>query len=140
MPSIYASTGATVQHAPTDPLYDHIDNDGMPEIAIGHLPVQSEAELKILIIKILTYDVVSTRKNAVFVSDGVDDGTRRSFTDVSLAVRRRLSNWDVGTLAADRVKPEGLRRRLTDHVNDGMSLLVYFGHSDTNDWGFDGLI
>jgi len=140
IPSIYASTGQTVQHAPVDPLYGDIDDDGVPEVVIGRLPVQTRSELRTLVGKILNYAVVNTEQKAVFVADRIDDGTRRSFSTISNAIRTRLPEWDVKLLNQDATDPRILRNRFRTLINDGQALAVYFGHSDTNSWGFDGLV
>ncbi len=140
IPSMYARTGQAVQHAPADPLYGDVDDDGIPDVTIGRLPVQSRSELRTLVDKILNYSVSNTDRNAVFVADRVDDGTRRSFSAISKRVRTRLDGWKVRMLNQDSIKPSQLRSRLRRHIEDGQALTVYFGHSDANDWGFDGLI
>ncbi len=140
IPSMYASTGQAVHHAPVDPLYGDVDDDGVPDVVIGRLPVQTATDLKLIVDKTLSYPVSATEKTAVFVADGIDDGTQRSFSAMGRAVRSRLKGWEVGLLSREKLKTTQVRSRFQSHLENGRALTVYFGHSDSNDWGFDGLV
>ncbi len=79
----------------SDNWYGDLDDDGIPELAVGRLPVDTSAELKSLVTKILAYekslDFGPWRKNIHFIAGvggfgGVVDGviesaTRKFLTD-----------------------------------------------------------
>jgi|GEM_PF-3347629 len=124
-----------------------VANDGnVPSLAFSLTPSlyartgQTVDDLRTLIDKTLLYPVAHDQRTAAFVSDGIDDGTRRSFGAISTAVRRRLPGWQVTSLERDSLPAATVRKRLTGVIENGRAMTVYFGHSDTNGWGVDGLI
>ncbi len=139
IPSLYGRTGQAVRHAPVDPLYGDVDKDGVPEVVVGRLPVQTPADLRVLVDKILGYARTADR-NAVFISDKRDAGTRRSFANMGRRARAQLKGWDVDLISGEQLNAPQVRSRFRRAVDEGRSLTVYFGHSDLNDWGFGGLV
>ena len=56
IPSLYVQTHNLVRYSPADPLLTDIDSDGIPDAAIGRLPVRSSAELASIVHKTLAYE------------------------------------------------------------------------------------
>jgi len=55
VPTPYAPTGDLVLYAPADPLLADATGDGVPDLALGRLPVRTPAELATVIAKTLAY-------------------------------------------------------------------------------------
>jgi len=140
LPSLYARTGQTVRHAPVDPLSGDVDDDGVPDLVIGRMPVQTTDDLRTIVEKTLTYVSAHTEQSAVFIADNTDAASQRSFSEVSRAARLELDRWRVNFIDREQVPGRTARNRLLNVIDQGRALTVYFGHSDTMSWGFDGLI
>jgi len=74
IPSLYAATGPQVRFVPSDALYADLEDDGVPDLAIGRFPVRTSAELATLVSKTLAYEGKAYGRTAVFVADKRDGG------------------------------------------------------------------
>ena len=59
--------------APVDAKYADIDDDDIPDIPIGRLPVRSMGELETLLNKRDAYNNRTYAKQALFTADGFDE-------------------------------------------------------------------
>ena len=117
---------------------DDVDRDGVPDLAIGRLPVRSSAELDALLTKTLTYDQHGYARSAVFAADGFDP--RTSFLRASAELAGMLpQDWDVDEANIGRSGIDSARDTLLTGMTDGRALVSYFGHSDATRWSFDDL-
>ena len=133
IPSLYAATDYYASWAPVDPLYVDVDSDGIPDLAIGRLPVRTSAELDMAVAKTLAYAEKSYGGTAVFAAD---DG----FTADSVSFSIQLpEGWALQTAYLDELGVEGARAALIDAINGGVALTSFVGHSGTTVWTFDGL-
>ncbi len=140
IPTIYGETGPAVRHAPVDPLYGDVDGDGLPEVMVGRLAVQTSKQLDDLIAKILDYPFANHGGRAVIASDGKDDGSERSFKMIGDKATSALSGWSVKHYALESMKPAKARERLIRQINSGAAITGWIGHSDRRLWGFDGVL
>ena len=137
IPSLYAATNAIVQYAPVDTLFADVDDDGLPELAVGRLPVRTVEELEILIGKILDYRQNTPPGVALFASDALDIGAGLSFSDISSDLAGYLGpDWSVAHADIDELGLEAARAELLSRVESGVSLTHYFGHSGPTLWSF----
>ncbi len=137
IPSLYAATSSIVQYAPTDTLFADVDDDGLPELAVGRLPVRTVEELEILIGKILAYAENTPSGAALFASDAFDGGAGLSFADISSELAGYLGpDWSVHHADIDDLGLAGARAELMSRVESGVSLTHYFGHSGPTLWSF----
>ncbi len=140
IPTLYAQTDAIVRYAPADALYADVDLDGLPDLAIGRLPVRTVAELEALLEKTFEYESNAYRGSAVLVADAYDAASGYSFTADSDALRAMLPpGWQVERAYLDEMSLEEARERLIASINAGVALTSFFGHSGPTVWGFQGL-
>lgn len=118
------------------------DNDGVPELALGRLPVRTAAQADAVVTKLLSVSVNPANRSAVLVSDRVVEGF--DF--------RAVSQQLAGLLPAGLTKhhinrndgaPDAVRAAIMQAINGaGSSPLVvnWLGHGSTQVWTGDGLL
>ena len=132
VPSLYARTGPVVGFAPVDPLYTDLDDDGVPDLPIGRLPVRTQAELATTVAKILAYDTKDYGQTAVFAAGRGDEP---SFTADSHVFTRQLPvGWQVVEAYREETDLTTARDLLMGAINDGAALTSYVGHSSPTRW------
>lgn len=133
IPTLYAQTDAIVRFAPVDPLYTDLDNDSIPDLPIGRLPVRTEAELALVIAKTLAYPTAGHNRTALFAAD-------TSFaTDSDQFLAQLPPLWHVTRAYLDDSDVNQARTTLLDTMDQGVALASYVGHSGLTVWTFDGL-
>lgn len=117
----------------------------MPALAIGRLPVKSEAELRALVNKLIAYDTAPVgddwRQTVALIADDTD--TAGDFAAESDAIAAALpEQMQVRRIYYDPSGTKGYasaveaRQQTLAAFNDGASLLVYTGHSHAWQWAF----
>jgi len=141
VPSLYAATDQRVRHVAVDPLYGDTDNDGVPNVAIGRLPVSTKSQLRRAVNKTLQYERSDSRR-VVLVSDHRDGASRHSFRADNQRIARTLQQRQISVAMtpADLLGVRRTRTRLMGAIDDGARLVNYLGHSDRNRWGFNSLL
>ncbi|MCH9646901.1 MAG: carboxypeptidase regulatory-like domain-containing protein [Deltaproteobacteria bacterium] len=140
IPTFYAQTDDIVHFAPVDPLFGDIDLDGIPEIAVGRLPVRTSAELADAIDKILIYSQLPFGATAMLAADSFDASSGYDFTFTSEHMRFQLGTaWQTETAYIDNLGVDSARETLISSIETGVSLTSYFGHSGPSMWSFQGL-
>jgi hypothetical protein len=138
IPSLYATTGAMVKFVPSDPLYADMNEDNIPDLAIGRFPVRTTAELDQIINKTLAYAGKDYGRTAVFASDKTDGSF--SFKDISNSLAAGLPGaWSVENIHLDAVSVSTARTQLIAAMNRGTALVTFTGHSAPTMWTFSGL-
>jgi len=140
IPSIYTSTDTLINFAPVDAKYVDLNDDNVPNLPLGRLPVRSMAELNVLLDKRSAYLSRDYRQTALFVADSFDQLGQYSFKLDALSIKDDyFSNWAVDTAFVDDLTPFNTRRTISRGINQGVSLTSFFGHSSTSQWTFDGV-
>jgi hypothetical protein len=138
IPSLYTSTSKIVKLVPVDPLFADIDEDNVPDLAIGRFPVRTTAELDMLVNKTLAYQTKNYGSTATFVSDKVDAGV--SFKNISNNIASGVpAGWTVENIHMDDVGTSAARTQLLAAMNRGTALITFTGHSGPQKWTFSGL-
>jgi hypothetical protein len=116
----------------TDDWFTDFNNDGLPDLALGRLPVRTVEEMTALITKVLRYREMRSLNSALLVSD------RNEGYDFS-----RASN-ELKPLLPPTVRVEELRRGDTDPakakaqlfeaIKRGQKVINYIGHGSQNVW------
>jgi len=134
IPSLYAATGsAYAKYVPVDALYADVDNDNIPDLAIGRFPVRTSAELDLLVSKTLAYGVKDYGRAAVFASDSFDGLV--SFKDINDGFIANLPNgWSANNVSLDALDMASAKTQLTAAMNAGAALVTYTGHSSASNW------
>lgn len=140
LPSPYAPTGELVSFAPADPLYGDLDDDGVPDLAVGRLPVRSSQELERVIRKILEYDAVNPEAGVVFAADAYDVAAALDFKQGSRELAVLLGeDLSVEHAEIDTLGLAGAKQALRNALNAGPALAQYYGHSGPTLWSYQSL-
>jgi len=118
----------------SDDWFVDSDNDGLPEMAIGRLPVQTKEEAATVVSKIVGYEKGSKRqREAILVSDKNDgfdfEGASeeiRALLPSSLLVRKIYR----GQFSDD----EQVRSTLISSIGEGPLLVNFIGHGSIEIW------
>lgn len=116
-------------------------NDGVPEIAIGRLPVLTAAELQVLVDKMADYESASgpwTAK-AMLIADNPDNGGNFPVDSDYLAGFLALYALDKIYLPNFSTVDQA-RQRIIDGFNQGALLVNYIGHAGLNRFAQEGLL
>ncbi|MDD2921320.1 MAG: C25 family cysteine peptidase, partial [Anaerolineales bacterium] len=134
IPSLYAATGSPyARFAPVDPLYADVNNDNVPDLAIGRFPVRTSAELDLMVNKTLAYAAKDYARTAAFASDKFDGIV--SFKDISNGLSAGLPvGWSAENFHLDDVPMATAQSQLIAAMNRGVSLVTYTGHSGPTVW------
>jgi hypothetical protein len=140
IPSIYVATGDLINFAPVDAKYVDFDDNDIPDLPIGRLPVRNMSELNVLINKRSAYMNRSYTKQALFAADRFDNLGQYSFKLDALSVQSDFfDGWSVDTAFIDDMSAGEARREVVNSINKGVSLTSFFGHSSTAQWTFEGM-
>lgn len=110
---------------------DFADN-GLPQIAIGRLPVRTAQEAELMIAKIVGFDQTSKSGGVLLVSD-INDGSDFEGTSAEL---RSLVPAELRTdeLRRSQMDTAVLRSSLIDSLNRGEKIVNYVGHGSVEMW------
>jgi uncharacterized repeat protein (TIGR01451 family) len=115
--------------AASDDWLTDFDNDGIPNLYLGRLTVQTEAEAQAVVDKIVGYTPPTTKR--VLVVTDQDDSTF-SFADAAIGVRHAIpsvfaiENFDIGWPAD--------RPALFSALTGNPSIVNYIGHGSIQGW------
>lgn len=132
----------TLFQAPSDSWFADFDNGGVPgvpQMAIGRLPVGAPAEANLspqgalaqLVTKIINYDQVTPSHNFLLTADD-EPGFVNSSTTVATLLPKGSS---ATTLNRDSTSSN--HDQLIDDINASPDLVNYFGHGNVNFWADD---
>lgn len=117
----------------SDDWFVDFNNDGLPEMAMGRLPVQTKEEAAIIVSKIVGYEKSIQKREVLLVSD-IDDGF--SFEGASEEVRALLP----GSLMGRKIyrgqfsSDAQARQELISGINQGPLLVNFIGHGSIGIW------
>jgi hypothetical protein len=138
IPSLYTQTSETIKFVPVDPLYADIDDNNVPDLAIGRFPVRTTAELDLMVKKTLAYQTKNYDGTATFISDKFDGLV--SFKNISNNIASGLpGKWNVENIHLDDIGVSAARTQLLAAMNRGAALITFTGHSGPQKWTTSGL-
>ncbi|MBN1428633.1 MAG: hypothetical protein JXB07_09610 [Anaerolineae bacterium] len=138
IPSLYTETHPLVNFAPSDVLYADIDNDNVPEAAIGRFPVRTSAELNTLVSKTLAYGNNDYGHTAIFSADNSETAAQFA-ADSNTFIDQLGSDWSVTRAYLDDMPVSTAQSTLMNSINQGVALTNFVGHSSYTRWTFQGL-
>ena len=139
IPSLYRAGHPDNSFVAMDPLFADSDDDGVPDAALGRLPVRSTTEMGIVISKILAHDARTFQKTAVFAADEADPGLSYGALSDNF-ITQYPNDWTTERAYVDDVGVANARTVLLNAMNSGYSLVNYLGHSGPDRWTFVGLL
>lgn len=123
----------------SDDWLTDFNGDGVPEIAMGRLPVRTTADANTMVSKILNYDQErnggAALRGALLVSDG-------GFEDQTAQVQSYLSPiTTVQTLNRSAIGDDNaMRTQIVNAIDAGPAIVNYFGHGSVGVWTGAGLL
>jgi len=141
LPTFFIETGYGGETA-SDVAFAQLDDDLLPDIAIGRLPARTPAQVTTWVAKTLAFEQAADngsgngwRQRVLAVADGQDpafqDDAQRFLDALPAAYERELLAPPPGQ--------DGAGRQLIERVQQGGLLVAYFGHGSLNMWGKDRL-
>lgn len=117
-----------------------IDDDQLPDIAIGRIPGGTANEIRAVVEKIISYETQaqagSARNRMLVIADRQD---ARFNIDA-----QEFAGWFAGALVPDFFPPPGNlpepAGRLIERFGDDYLFVSYFGHGSLSQWGKDAII
>jgi hypothetical protein len=120
-----------METASDDWLVD-FNGDGLPDMAIGRLPVRSAAEALRLATKIAGYDGQPSAGTMLLVSD-LNDGF--DFESASNMLRGSIpANIRIETVERSHLDDATAKARVIDAINRGQIIVNYAGHGSLDQW------
>jgi len=120
----------------SDDWFVDFNNDGLPEMAIGRIPVQTPEEAAIVVSKIVGYEKSTKKNEALLVADRADNSDDFNFEGASEEVRALLPAYLMvrkifrGDFSSD-VQAKG---ELLNGINQGALLVNFIGHGSVESW------
>ncbi len=116
-----------------DDWFSDFNNDGLPEMAMGRLPVRTPQQTAALVAKIVAYDSSTGAQGVLLVSD-LDDGVF-SFENASTQLLGLIpSGTRVERIDRGRIDPAEAKAMLLEILNRGPKLVNYTGHASVDLW------
>jgi len=122
-------------------LADLVGDDGVPEIAIGRLPVQEPAELSAYVAKLQARDAAGGpwRNQTLWVADDPDHGGE--FVDDSEALIVGFApSFEIQRIYLTELGTAETRTRITDGLASGAAMVNYLGHGGLDRLADEGLV
>jgi len=127
---------------PSDNLMGDVDGDGLPEIAVGRIPVLSAAEMDGYTSKIAAYEAggpAAWNSNALFLADATDRGA--DFAAESAGLATQLPSGTVVALTDLTSTPlAAARSQLLGGFGSGLAFIDYLGHGALDRLSAGGLL
>ena len=122
-------------------LADFIGGDGVPEVALGRLPVRSAAEFTDLVDKIIAFEAGDPwwKHSSLWVADEPDQGGE--FSDDLSTLIDHLAPWfSAYRIDLDVVGLAMGRQILGDRIDTGTALVGFLGHGGLDRLANDGIL
>jgi Peptidase family C25/Lamin Tail Domain len=127
----------SLETASDDALAD-FDSDGVPEMAVGRLPVRTAAEAATVVSKIISFQNGSLGRGALLVSDQVSDF---DFEAANRAVRALLpQGMDAQLINRGSNDTSTVHSQIVNGINQGPLLVNYVGHGSIETWTGAGIL
>jgi hypothetical protein len=127
---------------PSDNRLGDVDGDGLPEMAVGRIPVLSAAELDAYTAKIAAYESAASpdwATKAVLLADATDRGA--DFAADSERIAAQIpSPYDVDRIDLASTPFSDARSRLLAEIGAGASFINYTGHGALDRLSAGGLL
>lgn len=119
----------------TDTYFSSVDDDFIPEVALGRLPVKTISEAETTINKIINYELNFTDdawRHKIMLTASADTQFH-AFSD-EIAQKYLADNYSVQKAYCDPTSPLLVTQEVIDACNEGLGMLVYSGHGSRYYW------
>ena len=121
--------------AASDDWYVDFNDDGLPDIALGRLPVRTAEEAALMVRKIIGYESSSPSEEMLLVCDR-NDGF--NFEQASLDLKPLVpTNLRVNEVYRTRLDDATAKHNLLEAINRGQKIINYAGHGSVDVWRDD---
>jgi len=127
---------------PSDNLLGDSDGDGLPEIAVGRIPVLSTAELDAYTAKLAAYESAAAADwtgTAVLMADATDRGADFS-ADSDRVAGQLAAAYTLNRIDLSRTPLAAARGQLTAALHQGAAFVNYMGHGGLDRLSSGGLL
>jgi hypothetical protein len=143
VPTAFVDMAEVELETSSDDWFVDGDSNGVPDLAIGRLPVRTAGQATAMVSRIVGYDAEPTApwaKEVALVSD--DDEPMGRFHSFSAGLATRLpSGFHANAIDLDLVlTPAVLRTQLFSAVGQGQLVVNYIGHGSSHIWGGGDLL
>jgi len=146
IPTKYVETligGLRISQTASDASYGDVNDDGVPDVAIGRIGARTKTELGYVVNKIKAYQAREGYAGRVLMATDKDDlGAGVNFTaDAQDLINAMPADWR-GALRQDfRAFPEvdghqAAHDKVISVINAGVSVVEYIGHSSQYTWAY----
>jgi hypothetical protein len=145
IPTLYAATDDLIKYAPVDAKFADINDDNIPDISLGRLPVRTEDDLRVMLNKIYLYDQKDYSQTALISADEFDNSQIYSFSaDAESIIDTLPASWQSNITDDYRafMDHDGLnlaQTKIIDRINNGVALTSFIGHTGTRAWSYSRL-
>jgi subtilisin-like proprotein convertase family protein len=116
----------------TDNWFADFNNDGLPEMAVGRLPMRTTADASVMINKTLAYGSSKTTPSVVLVSDA-NEGY--NFEQANAELKPFFpANFLVDEIKRGELGTEVAKTKLLQAIAEGRSIINYMGHGSVGLW------
>jgi hypothetical protein len=116
----------------SDDWFADFDDDGLPEMYVGRLPVRTPAQATAVVSKLISYDSSIATKSVLLVADRNDGFNFEQASDRLVSVvPPDTTVWEV---FRGRLDDGAAKKQLIDSINAGQSIVNYTGHGSANMW------
>lgn len=134
---------------PLDARFGDVDGDGLPEVAVGHIPAQTVEQVTAYVDKVLKY---AAQPPAAWQLHNllVADNGKRSDEGYDTQLNRLAADFLPSAMTVEKVYMEdycvgysqcpSATQALLDGWNAGAGLLTYSGHASVHRWAHEPLI
>lgn len=126
---------------PADNRFTDTSGDGLPDLALGRIPVLTSAELNAYVDKILTYEGSGTpgwAANVLMLADNQDGSA--SFSADSDRISALLPGYAVDRIYLSSMPLSAARTELLQGIQNGASWVNYLGHGGLDRLSAGGLL
>jgi hypothetical protein len=126
---------------PSDNLFGDVDGDGLPEVAVGRIPVLSSAELDAYTAKLAAYESAAPAPwtgTAVMAADATDRGA--DFLADSDQIASQLGAYTLSRIDLNTEPLADARTQLLGAIGGGTAFVNYMGHGALDRLSAGGLL
>jgi hypothetical protein len=123
----------------SDDWFVDFNDSGMPQMAIGRIPVRTASEARAVVAKLVAFDATAStadwKQRAAFIADANDDTLRVKFEDAAKEVEGHvpaaMARSEVFIGSMDKASA---RSAILDALNAGSRVVTYIGHGSDQTW------
>jgi hypothetical protein len=122
----------------SDVFFAELNGDNLPDISIGRIPARQPDDVQIFVEKTLEYESMQVNdENARVLA--IADGQDSTFREEAQLFLDQLQSLFYGKLISPEMGMNDVNDQIISEINDGYSLVSYFGHGSVTMWGKDRL-